>query len=161
MSKTTLKVITYTANGKPSMPKVKRDEIEAFYKRYPDRNIEVKFSVLPKRSSALNRYLWGCVYPIVMEGLNEYGNDFNVEGVHDFCKAKFNEQPVIGEGGEVIGVVGGSTTDFNSDEFYNDYIEKIARFSAEELHRPIPPPGSQANIFFAEYDEDLKATIIE
>jgi hypothetical protein len=158
--KSILKAISWFENGRPKMSAQKRDEIAAFYEKHKDKNIEVVFRVLPRRSSNQNRYLWGCIYPALTECLNEYGNEFDDEATHEFCKKRFNEKQVIGPGGEVIDTIGGTTTELNNEEFFNEYIEKIRRFMAEEFGRTVEDPGQQS-IMFASYDNDLKTVIVE
>jgi hypothetical protein len=157
--KTTLKAISWF-DGTPKMSPQKRDEITAFYEKHKDKNIEIVFRVLPRRSSNQNRYLWGVVYPALTESLNEYGNEFDDESTHEFCKKRFNAKEVIGPGGEVIDTIGGTTTELNNEEFFNEYIEKIRRFMAEEFGRTVEDPGQQS-IMFASYDNDLKTVIVE
>lgn len=160
MSKTTLKVITYTDNGKPAMPKIKRAEVDAFYQKYSDRNIEVKFSVLPKRSVQENRYYFGVVLPMMVEAANSYGNDFDVDSMHEWCKKEFNGQDVINAEGVIIGRKGLTTTDLNNEEFFDGYLEQIRKYAAENFYITIPDPGQQTNIMFADFDKDLNTVIV-
>ncbi len=157
---TSIKCTTWTENGAIKMPASKRAEIDAFYRKYADRNIEVKFSLLPKRSTQSNRYYWGVVIPLVTEAMNELGNTFTHESCHEFCKKRFNPIDVVGIGGEVLDVVAGSTTELNNEQFHEEYIGKIKQFAAEYLGCVIPDAGQQSTIF-AEYSNELKAIIIQ
>jgi len=56
---TFIKATTWTVDGAIKMPPSKRAEIDAFYKKYADRNIELRVSLLPKRSTQSNRYYRG------------------------------------------------------------------------------------------------------
>jgi ribosomal protein S8 len=61
--------------------------------------IEKKYN---KRSDPQNAYLWGVVYPIILEGLKEAGySEFklktkeNIEKVHTLMKYKFLKKSII------------------------------------------------------------------
>ena len=142
------------------MPAAKRAEIDAFYKKHAGKTIEIKFSVMPKRSNQENRFYWGVVVQLVMERMNEYGNEWDKKQTHAFLLDEFSPVEVLGPGGEVIGTKGGRSSDKNSEEFSDEYIEKIRRFAAEKLELIIPYPNEQS-ILFATYENDLKATIIQ
>lgn len=141
---TTLKAISWVEGGRPVIAPQKRAEISAFYQKYADRNIEIVLRVLPRRSAQENKYYWGCVVPILTECLNSVGNEMEAEQAHEWAKQHFNPKHVIGPGGEVIGTVGSTTTELNSMEFSDEYIEKIRRFCAEEFSVSIPLPGEQS-----------------
>ena len=156
---TSIKCTTWTENGAIKMPASKRAEIDAFYRKYADRSIEIKFSLLPKRSNNENRFYWGVVVQLVMERMNEYGNEWDKKQTHAFLLDEFSPVDVLGPGGEVIGTKGGRSSDKNSEEFSDEYIEKIRRFAAEKLELIIPYPNEQS-ILFAEFDHVNNLTLI-
>ena len=111
------------------------------------------------RSTQQNRYYFGCVLPLVKDGLIEVGyREINSnESVHDLMKFMFLKKQIVNEQtGEVIETIG-STTDLTTIEF-NDYIDRIAQFAAEFLGLAIPPPNTQVDMF---YTNDLKPSIID
>ena len=57
------------------------------------------------RSNDQNAWLWGCVYPILLDALIDAGwDDFtNIEQVHEFCKSKFTKESSVNkQTGEVV-----------------------------------------------------------
>lgn len=111
------------------------------------------------RSGQQNRYYFGCVLPLVKDGLIDVGyREINTnEATHDLMKYMFLKKRIVNEEtGEVIETIG-STTDLTTIEF-NEYIDRIAQFAAEMLGVVIPPPNSQVELF---YKQDLKPSIID
>ena len=111
------------------------------------------------RSSPQNKYYWGCCLPLVKDGLIDVGyREINSnEATHDLMKYMFLKKRIVNEEtGEVIETIG-STTELTTIEF-NDYIDRIAQFTAEMLGVVIPPPNSQVELF---YKQDLKPSIID
>jgi len=84
---------------------------------------------------------------MVMEAMNELGNEFNAEETHEFLKMKFNPKTVVGVGGETEHVIPGTTTQMNSYEFSEVYIGKIKQWAAEYLNIYIPDPGQPTELF--------------
>lgn len=84
------------------------------------------------RSGQQNRYYFGCVIPLVKDGLIEVGyrEVNNNEAVHDLMKYMFLKKLITNEEtGEAIESIG-STADLTTIEF-NEYIEGISQFSAD------------------------------
>ena len=88
-----------------------------------------------KRSDAQNKWYWGICIDMVRDGLAEQGHDYSPAEVHEAMKWKFLQRHE--EGIELPTVR--STTTLSTVEF-NDYKEKIQRWSAECLHINIPDP---------------------
>ena len=109
--------------------------------------IEITIKKRNARSSPQNRYYWGVVVKEIQVRLNELGNDFEAETVHDYLKDKFNKVAVIGEGGEVLDHLGGSTTDMNKEEFMV-YCDKIIEWAASFLSITIPLPNTDLQLQF-------------
>ena len=99
-----------------------------------------------RRSNQQNRYYWGVIIFEINHRLKQLGNDFDSETVHEFLKDKFNKMGIIGEGGELIGTVGGSTAKLNKEDF-GIYIDKIIDWAKQFLDITIPLPGEQSVMF--------------
>ena len=112
-----------------------------------DCNVEIIIRKKNTRTSQQNRYLFGVVYKEIQIQMNNLGNDFTVEDVHDFCKDNFNKIDVIGQGGEIIGKIGVSTANMNKDEF-SIYLDKIIFFAADTLGIEIPLPNTELKLIF-------------
>lgn len=90
------------------------------------------------RTSEQNRYLWGVVYPCMLEGLQEAGWELtDVEEVHEYMKSAFLGRKVLNRNtGEVLSL-GESTSGLSRAEFVA-YVEKLREYSSEYLHVYIP-----------------------
>lgn len=100
------------------------------------------------RSGQQNRYYFGCVLPLIKDGLIDVGyREISTnEETHDLMKYMFLKKQITNEEtGEVIETIG-STTKLSTIEF-NDYIDRIAQFAAEMLGVVIPPPNTQVPMF--------------
>lgn len=109
---------------------------------FKDGAVEMVIKPKNRRSTQQNRYLWGVVYKEVEIRLKELGNDVNPEVVHEFLKGKFLKKALLGEGGELIDEVPGSTAELNKEDFSN-YVEAIAKWAAEYLGLCIPAPNTE------------------
>lgn len=99
-----------------------------------------------RRSNAQNRYLFGVVYTELRYAINELGNNFSLEDIHEFCKNNFNKKELSNGEGEVIGYIGGST--IMSKEDFSIYLDKIFLFANEYLGITIPLPGENLEFKF-------------
>ena len=108
--------------------------------------VEITIKRANRRSNPQNRYLWGVVYKEIQIRLNELGNDFTPDDVHNFCKGEFLKVPVLGTGGEVIGYGPGYTSDLNKEDF-GVYLDKVILWAAEFLEITIPLPGDNLQLF--------------
>ena len=115
--------------------------------RFKEFDIECCIKKRNRRSNPQNRYLFGVVYKEIEVRLRELGNDMDVDEIHEFCKSEFNEVEIIGDGGEVIGKKGGSTTDMNKDDM-GVYIDKIIFWCADFLSISIPLPNTDLTFKF-------------
>lgn len=134
----------YISNGTITNKKAIRNVFEGL----KDGRYLVKIESNKTRSSPQNRYYFGCVLPLVKDGLIEIGyrEISNNEQVHELMKFMFLKKNIVNEiTGEVIETVG-STTGLSTIEF-NEYIDRIAQFSAEMLGVVIPEPNSQTELF--------------
>ena len=93
-----------------------------------------------RRSTEQNAWLWGCIYPLLLVGLNGAGYGFaNVEQVHEFCKAQFNGEDIVNvHTGEVLRVPN-STAKMDTLTFAT-YCDKLREWGREFLGVEIPEP---------------------
>ena len=92
------------------------------------------------RSKDQNAYLWGCVYPMILDGLVELGWEFtNVAQVHEYCKARFTRKEIVNvESGRVM-VLPESTAEMNTAEM-GAYFTTLQKFASEYLGVDVPDP---------------------
>lgn len=95
-----------------------------------------------RRGRTLNQndWLWGCVYPILLDGLLEAGWEFtSVEQVHEFFKKQMaNDRVVNYHTGEIVEIPR-STATMDTQQF-SMYVEKLREYAEEFLNVTIPPP---------------------
>lgn len=105
---------------------------------------------IKKRSLPQNAYYHGCVVPLVLQGLKDVGYDEvqTHEDVHEILKYLFLKRSIVHKAtGEVIAEISGSTAELQTHEF-NDYLEKIWKWSAEYLGVHIPAPNEPLAIMY-------------
>ena len=87
-----------------------------------------------------NRWLWGCVYPLLRQGLNAQGWEFTDDGqVHEFFKAQMAADKVVNRHtGEIIEIPC-STREMDTVTF-STYCEKLRDYGREYLGVEIPDP---------------------
>ena len=93
------------------------------------------------RSDRQNRYLWGVVYPHLLQGFIDAGWDeiTNEEQIHEICKAKFlTIETVNKHTGEIVNYPL-STSKMDTLQFAT-YVDQIADFALENLNIVIPQP---------------------
>lgn len=93
------------------------------------------------RTNNQNAYLWGVVYPAVMQGFIDMGWDeiTNVDMVHEIFKAKFlTTEAVNKHTGELISFPL-STAKMDTQQF-TTYVDQITDFAREHLKIEIPTP---------------------
>ena len=91
------------------------------------------------RTNPQNRWLWGCIYPMLLDGLNAAGWEFtNTDEVHDFC-GRFRDREVVNRhSGEVVHV-SRSTREMGTVEM-STYCDTLRDFAQEYLNLQIPDP---------------------
>ena len=101
--------------------------------------VEVK-KVHKPRTNDQNGWLWGCIYPLMLDALNDAGWDFvNVEQVHEFFKSIMTKESVVNkETGEIVEFPT-STATMNTVAF-SAYCEKLRDYASEYLNVEIPDP---------------------
>jgi len=110
------------------------------------------------RSNQQNKFYWGALLPLVKKGLQDAGyNEVKTnDDAHEVLKALFLKKHISNSDGVAL-EMSGSTTELSTIEF-NELIGTIQQWAAEFLNVIIPDPGQQ--LIFAEYDNNLKATIV-
>lgn len=101
--------------------------------------IEVK-KVRKPRSNDQNGWLWGCIYPMLLEALLDAGWEFvSVEQVHEFFKAQMTADKVVNKHtGEIIEFPG--STAMMDTATFSTYCEKLREYAREFLNIEIPDP---------------------
>lgn len=87
-----------------------------------------------------NEWLWGCVYPILLDGLLEAGWEFtSLEQVHEFFKKQMALDKVVNyHTGEIVEIPM-STATMDTQQF-SVYVDKLREYAEEFLNVTIPYP---------------------
>lgn len=93
-----------------------------------------------------NEYLWGCVYPILLDGLLDAGWEFtSCEQVHEFFKKMITQDKVVNyHTGEIVEIPK-STATMDTQQF-STYIDKLREYAEEFLNVSIPYPDKDWRI---------------
>lgn len=87
-----------------------------------------------------NEWLWGCVYPILLDGLLEAGWEFtSVEQVHEFFKKLLAQDRVVNYSTGEIVEIPKSTATMDTQQF-STYVDKLREYAEEFLNVTIPTP---------------------
>lgn len=133
-----ISIITSVVNGRVADKKAVENALTLFN----DKDIEIQIKeIRKKRSNPQNRYYWGVVIPYI-QGLlmQEWGENFDSESIHEFLKSRFNSQDYVNEKtGEVI-TISKSTAENNTKEM-EDYLEKCRVFAFDFFNARIPLPN--------------------
>lgn len=107
--------------------------LDGFYR------VEVK-KVRKPRTNDQNAWLWGCIYPLMLDALIDAGWEFvSTEQVHEYFKAYMTKDKVINKHtGEIIEFPG-STASMDTVTF-STYCEKLREYASEYLGVDIPDP---------------------
>lgn len=94
-----------------------------------------------KRTNDQTGWLFGCIYPMLMEALINEGWEFtNVNQVHDFFLSTLTAQKVINKHtGEIITFP--SSTKQMDTVVFSTYCEKLREYGSDFLHIEIPDPN--------------------
>lgn len=108
---------------------------KAVLSRLTGRTVTVRISRTKKRSDPQNRYLWGCVYVDVLEGLRALAEDAGepvvfatAEELHLAMKWLFLKRQVRLPGGEVIEAPGESKR--LTMEQFSEFVSRIIAWAA-------------------------------
>lgn len=111
-----------------------------------DGNYHLEIKPRNIRSNQQSRYYWGCMIPMVFQGLIEVGYNevktFN--DTHEIIKSLFLKKKIANENGPEL-ELNLSTTSLTTIEF-NLLIEQIQQWAAEFLGIYIPSPNEQLTI---------------
>ena len=101
--------------------------------------VEVK-KVRKPRSNDQNGWLWGCIYPMLLDAMIDAGWEFtSVEQIHEFFKAQMTADEVVNkETGEIIKFP--SSTAKMDTVTFSSYCEKLREYAREYLNVEIPDP---------------------
>ncbi len=97
--------------------------------------------VRKRRTLNQNAWLWGCIYPLLRQGLIAAGWDdiATDEQVHEFFKQQFASDSVVNrQTGEVVRLPS-STKEMDTAQF-SAYCEKLRDYGREFLGVEIPDP---------------------
>lgn len=108
----------------------------SFFRATPDGSYMLSITK-QKRGRTLNQneWLWGCVYPILLDGLLDAGWEFtSVEQVHEFFKRLMAQDRVVNyETGEIVEIPK-STATMDTQQFSTYVKERIKTLN----HTPSP-----------------------
>lgn len=139
--------ITYfghVVNG--SLKIVNRQMFDGELLQYEGKEVSITVDKKRKqRSSPQNRYYWGCMIPMVMEGLIHMGHQVDTEITHEFLKANFRKTIIVNEETGETYTLPGSTQTLTTSAFM-DFKAQIQRWAAEYLNINIPDPNEQIKI---------------
>lgn len=101
--------------------------------------VEVK-KIRKPRSSDQNGWLWGCIYPMLLDALLDAGWEFtSVEQVHEFFKHLYTKEKIVNQHtGEIIEFPGSTAT--MDTVVFSSYCEKLREYAREYLNVEIPDP---------------------
>ena len=117
-----------------------------FFRAAADGSYALKIRKLHKaRTLNQNDYLWGVVYPALLDGLIDAGWEFtSCEQVHENFKAIMASEKVVNrDTGEVIEFPG-STAAMNTVQF-SAYVDKLREYARKWLNVDIPEPDTCRN----------------
>lgn len=123
-------------NGKFSL-----DDLRHFFNNAGDGLYRVEVHKVRKaRTLDQNAWLWGCIYPTLLQALQNEGWEFvTTDEVHEFFKELFAKRQCINKHtGEVV-EIGESTAAMTTLEF-SEYCEMLRAYAVEFLNTDIPDP---------------------
>ena len=92
------------------------------------------------RSDDQNGWLWGCIYPMLLDAMIAEGWEFtSAEQLHEFFKAQMVADKVINKHTGEIVEFPGSTASMDTVTF-STYCEKLRDYAREYLNIEIPDP---------------------
>ena len=87
-----------------------------------------------------NDWLWGCVYPILLDGLLDAGWEFtSIEQVHEFFKKQMAQDKVVNYNTGEIVKIPKSTATMDTQQF-SMYIDALRAYAEDFLNVTIPEP---------------------
>jgi ribosomal protein S17E len=112
------------------------------FESYEGKIIELSLKVWhKKRTTPQNSYYWGVVIELIKNFINDLGNDFDSDTIHELLRSLFlktTKELINKESGEVTTIEYiKSTTKLSTIEFEN-YIENCKRYAAQQFDIYIP-----------------------
>lgn len=112
-----------------------------WFKQALDGMYQMEVKVVRKpRTNDQNGWLWGCIYPMLLDALLDAGWDFvSVEQVHEFFKAQMTADKVVNKHtGEIISFPTSTAT--MDTVTFSTYCDKLREYGREYLGIEIPDP---------------------
>jgi len=101
-----------------------------------------------KKSNPQLGYLYACIYPFVLKGLNDLGWEFtSLDQVDVECKRRFASQEILNRHTGEIMEIPGLKRDMTTVEMMT-YVDAIRNWASEYLSVYIPEPGEQTDLNF-------------
>lgn len=101
-----------------------------------------------KKSNPQLGYLYACIYPFVLKGLNDLGWEFtSLDQVDVECKKRFASQEILNRHTGEIMEIPALKRDMTTTEFAT-YVNAIRDWASEYLNVYIPEPGEQTDLNF-------------
>lgn len=127
----------------------------------------VSIKSIKKRSLQQNAYYWGCMVPLVRDGLYNAGYDEvkTNNDAHEVIKALFLKRKIKSKINEDEIEVTGSTAKLTT-VLFNEFIEDVIKWAACYLSIQIPYPNEPITMFdepsviLASYDHETKAIVV-
>ncbi|WP_099368107.1 hypothetical protein [Sphingobacterium sp. 1.A.4] len=146
--------LTYFGSVENGSLKIRnRNSLILDLKSLEGKDVEIKISRKKKtRSLNQNSYYWGCVIPIVKQGLIDNGFDRSIINstsvVHEFLKSMFcpKVEVVNEETGEIL-TLPPTTTNVSTVQMM-EYFADIQQWASEKLQLIIPNPGEEMMMSF-------------
>lgn len=127
---------------------VNKAAVKKFFAELKEGKYLLNAKSIKKRTLPQNSYYWGCVVPMVKNGLRDAGyNEVKTnDDAHEILKHLFLKRKVESDKtGDVI-VIAGSTAKLHTVEF-NAYLEEIWQWASEYLCLTIPGPNEQIPMY--------------
>lgn len=96
-----------------------------------------------RRTNDQNEWLWGCIYPMLLQALIREGWEFvEVEEVHEYFKHEFTSQKVINKHTCEVIEFPKSTAKMDTLAF-SEYCEMLRSYALDFLNIEIPDPDPE------------------
>mgnify|MGYP003292061951 CR=1 FL=1 len=122
------------------------EALETWFRNALDGNYRIEITkIRRKRTLDQNGWLFGCIYPMLLKGLNDEGWEFvSVHQVHEFFKTLMGKEQFINKHtGEVVEIPC-STAEMDTLTF-STYCDKLRDYGREYLGIEIPDPDKLWN----------------
>lgn len=139
-------------DGKIGLPKSARQQIG---QAFAGKRVEVTVKRARKsRSTQQNRYYWGVVIPLIIQGINDANGEMifsaaspdDVQQVHSYLKSLFIPAREVADARGEAMQLPPSTKSLTTTEMM-EYTEQVRRWAGEFLFITIPEPGEQIEMF--------------